>query len=278
MERNVSYLKVHNTTLEFSNVPEEPSYDVTKSIFTICSVLFSIIATILITLILGYLNNVPIAKQCVILHLYKDLAYTVLLENWVISITIITSFFTGDGINVGERMGKVLSYCHLYLSLHFMLTVNLMTFMKFCMLKEKVLDPIILLDDDNENATIKKVRINMFVLFNLRPTCLYIFDAHSVIHSALTGEYQNSIEISTATKVFRGIQMAHLLFTVVTGIATKIYEQIEIVTLDTTTASLHILGEIMYIPIVVITFFILSWIAIAFFNFTSDINFMMNLL
>ena len=114
----------------------------------------------------------------------------------------------------------------------------------------------------------------MFALINLLITFLFIFDTHPIIKSALTGEYHNSVEISTPAKVFRLIQMAHLLFTIVMGIVMKIYEQIKIVTLDTTTISFHILAEILYIPIVVIPFYIITGVAITLFNFTRDVNVM----
>ena len=68
--------------------------------FVLFSILSLLISTIVLALIVGYLNSVSIVKSCILLYLYKDVVTILLLINWIWSAAVVTCYASGNGISI----------------------------------------------------------------------------------------------------------------------------------------------------------------------------------
>ena len=189
--------------------------------FALFSVLLQFIITLLISLILGYLDSVSMVKHCLMFHLYRELLQAFLIQGWMWTITVLTCLVNGNGISIDTFTAKIVSYSWYGINLYLLLIVNLMAFLKFYIAKEKVLDPSLPWDDD-DLTFLRKFRVGSFLLANIFLVTLFATKEYPKIYYVLIGDDRYILELPTGT-----IISAYLLFLLVitytiTSMATKL--------------------------------------------------------
>ena len=109
--------------------------------FVVIALLVLIMTTIFLSLILGYLGSVSTVKHCLMLYLYREVVQTFLIMNWIWAIAVVICKVNGNGRTLDTSSAKVIAYIWDGVSLHLLMTFNLMAFLKLYMTKENVLDP-----------------------------------------------------------------------------------------------------------------------------------------
>ena len=148
-----------NTTLP----EEEITYPLVTGPYTIFSNFSLILSNVLLYLILTYLNNVSLAKECVLLHLYKDVVTTWGLMNCIWEIRVILCYWSGDGLGVGVIEARILSFLLYCLTLYCFTLINIISVLKLYMTKSLMLDPPMPWGED-ERSAMKLIRTVSFIL------------------------------------------------------------------------------------------------------------------
>ena len=215
------------------------------------SISLLIIATFLLSLITAFLNHVPIAKQSIILYLYKDITLCVLLYCYLTSITLCDCFFYGDGSKMNETHAKLSSYFIIYVSFHAMYAMNAAMILKLYARRENVIDPMPTLME-NEELVIKVLRGSGFVLINLSLIIVYIVEWYPLFYYLLIGDPRIISDLPMENKVLAGVFIMLSIFTACMGMLSKIYKNHDIVNFNTLSVSLSIVGDLVIIPLLLV--------------------------
>ena len=179
--------------------------------------------TILLYLILSYLNSVSTVKHCLMLYLYQDLVRTFLMQCWLWAVTVIICFTNGNGIRVDEITAKIVSHCFYILNLHLLLTMNVMGFLKLYMAKEMVLDPSLPWGYD-DLTIVKGLRLVGFLFANLFLATMYATGAHYKIYYNLIGDNRSLVVLPIGTSIGSGFIVFLLTICTISNIGAKLYQ------------------------------------------------------
>ena len=183
----------HNSSKENSSSSNASSIPKTIQSFHILLILFSMIsivmATVFLMLILGYLNNAPIAKQCFLLYLYKDVVRLTLIYQWILFFYLLVCFSTGNEMIIHPIHAKILVYLGLVVAYQLLITLNAISVIKFLMKKDIMLDPSMPWDSEanHENSYLRIVRFAVFPFLTWLLVML-VLDIHPKIYYVMIGE------------------------------------------------------------------------------------------
>ena len=194
--------------------------------FALFSVLLQIIITILISLILGYLDSVSMVKHCLMFHLYRELLQAFLIQGWMWTITVLTCLVNGNGISIDTFTAKIVSYSWYGINLYLLLIVNLMAFLKFYIAKEKVLDPSLPWDDD-DLTFLRKFRVGSFLLANVWLLTTFAAKGYPKIYYDLIGDDRHISELPIGTSMSASLLILLLITYTMTSIATKLSKSLQ---------------------------------------------------
>ena len=208
------------------SITHEEGSEYTKDVivngtFALVFILLQIITTILISLILGYLDSVSMVKHCLVFHLYREFFHAFLVLGWVWTIPVITCLVNGNGISIDTFTAKIVSYCLYGIALHLLLSLNLMAFLKFYIAKENVLDPSLPWDDD-DLTFLRKFRVGSFLLANILLVALFASKRYPKIYYHLIGDDRSLSELPTGTSMSGGLLFLLIITYTITCIATKL--------------------------------------------------------
>ena len=191
--------------------------------FVLFSTLAVIIITILLSLILGYLNSVSTVKHCLMLYLYKEFIQTFLLISWTWLFTTITCFVSGNGITIETSNAKLLSYCWFGLALHFLLNLNFMGLLRFYTVKEKVLDPLLPWGYD-DITFFKRFRWGSIIFASCVLALFHGTNVYPKIYYNLIGDYRYLFDLPLGTSISSSLVFLLIITYVISTIGTKIYQ------------------------------------------------------
>ena len=96
-------------------------------IFTIVQ----IVSAALLGLIFGYSKTVSLAKECLLLYIFQEATKSIFLVNLVGYVSVITCFIGNDQVTIGTTSAQIVSYFYCCFTLHVLITLNAMAFLKY---------------------------------------------------------------------------------------------------------------------------------------------------
>ena len=189
--------------------------------FALFSVLLQVIITILISLILGYLDSVSMVKHCLVFHLYRELLQAFLIQGWMWTITVLNCLVNGNGITIDKLTAKIFAYLWYGINLHLLLVLNLMALLKFFIAKEKVLDPSLPWDDD-DLTFLRKFRAGSFLLANIFLVTLFVSEGYPKIYYDLIGDGRHISELPAGTSMSASLLLILIISYAITSMATHL--------------------------------------------------------
>ena len=134
----------------------------------------------MLLLILRYLNNVPIAKQCLLLYLYKDVVALALMSQLPLFFYLMACYLGGNQMIIQPVQAKIAIYWGWMGVYQLMIVLNAISIIKFFMKKDMLLDPSMPWDGgtNDESNSINKIRLAILPFFLLLAVMLAL-DVHT---------------------------------------------------------------------------------------------------
>ena len=143
------------------------------------------VLNILLFLLCSYLQSVSLAKQCLLLYLYKDfLIVLVLCLSWIEGACVLMFVCT---LPIGWIPATIIHFCLRVGIIVLLLLANIITILKFRMSKEKMLDPSMPWGDDEKKGLLW-IRAFCWVFSIGIVTTMYICGIRSTHFYLLTGQ------------------------------------------------------------------------------------------
>ena len=190
-------------------------------IYVIFSSLFLAIGSVLTIMILSYLRNISLAKQCVLLFLYKDVLATWILLIYLWQIRVLFCYYYGDGFGIDFLPDKMISFVMYCFILVLLFMINLISAIRFYMMKTKLLDPPMPWGED-EISGIRKIRASCVFLAAAITTTLHCFGLFPRLHFAFTGN--DGLVFSKAALIYPGLLILLLITCTLLLIASWFYQ------------------------------------------------------
>ena len=195
-----SLAEVHLSKLEYITDPE---YQLVTGTYAVFEVISFIISTTILLIILTYLNNgVSIAKECILLYLYRDVVIAWMSLSFLWFIRMILCYFTSRGLGIGEIQAKVISFLTVVLLLYLSVIMNVISIIKFYAAKKVMLDPPMPWGD-NESLGFKIIRFGCIAsgillaltthLLGYYPKLYYFFNTLQLLQNPSTFRTKLSI-------------------------------------------------------------------------------------
>ena len=209
---------------------------ITKPILLIIT--FSLAITIsLYCMILSYLNNQSLIKQCLLLYIYKDLVCICLGLHSLWFLLIITHYLSGYGHDIPRLYAQVLSFVLYVLMSSFLGFMNLVAILKLYMMKKALVDPPMPWGD-NESLGINIIRTVIILPVIIFTTTMFLLDTFPKNHLSPLLENNTSIlELPKGASIFAIPIIFLFIALIITFLATcylkPYYESTEQPSIDT---------------------------------------------
>ena len=200
--------------------------------FFLFSILIHFLSTILLSLIWNYLNNASITKRCLLLYLYQDAVAITLIASYVWFGIIISCYANPKGFMTNLVQATVLSICLISSQLALILVLNLVSIIKLYTMKEKVIDPPMPWEDDDDQV-IKKFRTLVILSITLFVSVMYAQGLYPKAFYYLIGDHTPILDLSNGPKIFECVLGILVIAPTITIILTAFYRQTEEQALET---------------------------------------------
>ena len=181
------------------------------------SMMSFIISTALFFFMISYLNNVSLAKQGVLVCLYKDVLAILVSLNCLWMLGMILCFCSKHGNNMGLFEAKILSFCMWCLLITLLLLIIVISCIKFYVKKEKMLDPPMPWGD-NETLGVRSIRLSCSLVSGIFTSTMYGLKLHPRLYHLFVGNFAPLYSFSGATLIFPGVFIGLLVtYTIVFG-------------------------------------------------------------
>ena len=182
------------------------------------------------TLINSYFNGVSLEKECLLLHLYKDVISSLLLWRsfWVVEVII--KYWNKKTPN--ETQAMIVSFGLFFAGYYLALILIFISIYKLYMSKTKTVDPTIAWLGKEEALAIKKIRLGcIFVVIAFLATAFGMELYPSIYHYMMLHESSGE-NVQMSIILYRGTFFLLLLISGVLTVATKFYGKIDGVIAD----------------------------------------------
>ena len=125
-----------------------------------------LISNIFSFLILNYLGNLALAKDCLLLYLYKDLMKLAICMNCLSEISVALGYTIGGELGTLATVAKVLSFMGSHILLLLLIFMNIIGALKLYQRKTNILDPPMPWGDD-DSMGIKWIRLIVTLVLSL---------------------------------------------------------------------------------------------------------------
>ena len=221
MSENLSFNNrgsIYEATHEDSSYPE-----VTLPYLSFASISTTVSNVLLVTTLV-YLKNLSLAKQCLLLCLYKDLVALWICMNSLCEIRMILSYSTGNGHGIDNVLSVVLSFCLWCLIGLSLLLMNVTAALKLYINKTNTLDPQMPWGDD-EKIGMNCIRVTCTILIVGFTSVLYGLGIYPKIYYLFSGiESPNSFGQPRAATIFPVMLLILVASGMVTYLCAKFYK------------------------------------------------------
>ena len=168
--------------------------------FVIFSVLTSVVSTVLLTMIWKYLDDLPGAKQSVLLYLYKDTGAIMFITQWIWFTLVIACFLRG-GSSVGELLAKIISFLFAIMELQLLLTLNAISVLRLAMVRQNVVDPE-MPGGVNETKSIRNIRYISFLCVSILASVMFLSKSYPHHFYYLLGDELSLLHLPNSALIF----------------------------------------------------------------------------
>ena len=187
---NTSFNMKTDSTASQIDLEQSDSENRNQIFLVSISIIFILMTTLILLLILGYLDNVPVAKQCLLLYLYKDVVKLTFLIEWNSFIYLILCYTTGNDMKIEATAAKCLIYFGSMLVYQNMITLTVIGAIKFTMKKDILLDPLMPWDDESNNDANSIMITRLAIIpFTLWLATMLVYDNHPKLYYVAIGDY-----------------------------------------------------------------------------------------
>ena len=159
----------------------------------VISVSLTLVLNTLLCLIFAYLHSVNLAKECLLLRLYKEFILVLVSCSGLINVLSIGMYKYGYPMH--WIPATIITVCLRIGTINLLLLANIVQFLKYRMNKEKMLDPPMPWGDD-EHRGIIWIRVFCWGLSTGFVITMYVVGLHTATYQLLIGkDYDQSIPI-----------------------------------------------------------------------------------
>lgn len=159
----------------------------------VISVSLTLVLNTLLCLIFAYLHSVNLAKECLLLRLYKEFILVLVSCSGLINVLSIGMYKYGYPMH--WIPATIITVCLRIGTINLLLLANIVQFLKYRMNKEKMLDPPMPWGDD-EHRGIIWIRVFCWGLSTGFVITMYVVGLHTATYHLLIGkDYDQSIPI-----------------------------------------------------------------------------------
>lgn len=159
----------------------------------VISVSLTLVLNTLLCLIFAYLHSVNLAKECLLLRLYKEFILVLVSCSGLINVLSIGMYKYGYPMH--WIPATIITVCLRIGTINLLLLANIVQFLKYRMNKEKMLDPPMPWGDD-EHRGIIRIRVFCWGLSTGFVITMYVVGLHTATYHLLIGkDYDQSIPI-----------------------------------------------------------------------------------
>ena len=200
---------------------EEPFFLVTGS-YCIFLAFSTILSITFFVLIFTYLNNLSLAKECVLVYLYKDVSITCISINCLWLTQSVFLYLTRNA-SLGGIEAKVFSYMLCSLLSLCGLLMNVISAIKFYMTKTNVLDPPMPWGEDEQKG-IKAIRAICFILITGFASIMFVLRIYPYYFYTITRQgYDVELPEIHATAIYPSVYIILIVTFVITSVGAKFY-------------------------------------------------------
>ena len=186
------------------------------------AVVFCLVSVVLLTLILLYLNSVDLAKECILLSLYKEVVIIWILINFIYMAGTIMSYTAGNGIDGFTAV--IVPYCIHILCAMLLAVMNVIAALRFYTMKANMVDPPMPWGD-NERLGIMMIRLFIGVLSIGIVSIIYALGCYpKMCYLLKLGYYTSTMEFPQNSLIVPGYLFSLQIVCLLTYLRAKYYE------------------------------------------------------
>ena len=186
------------------------------------AVVSCLISVVLLTLILLYLNSVDLAKECILLSLYKEVVIIWILINFIYMAGTIMSYTARNGIDGFTAV--IVPYCIHILCAMLLAVMNVIAAFKFYTMKANMVDPPMPWGD-NERLGIMMIRLFIGVLSIGIVSIIYALGCYpKMCYLLKLGYYTSTMEFPQNSLIVPGYLFSLQIVCLLTYLRAKYYE------------------------------------------------------
>ena len=203
-----------------------PSLSITSH-FAAFAILSMVMATILLSFIIGYLNSIEDVRRGILLYIYKDIVTIFLFIQWTWCAIVITCFITGHGAIINTTMAKIMSYALTFFLLQFLLFLNILSLFKLYMSKEMILDPPLPWENEEHRdpKAVGKIRLTCFCSGIVIILIMVASEGYPKFYYYMIGDYERINGWPIGSTIILVVYVVLTSIYVLTTIATEIYQK-----------------------------------------------------
>ena len=187
----------------------DQSYFDANIVFSTWISVILVLSSFLLLLILRYLSSLPLNKECLLLYLYRDVLRLIFLKTW--SEVGLAVLYKANGNIINEANAKFTSYLPFALSLGLLLMLNACSFLKLWMAKSRVLDPLVVHYEYDDETAIKIIRCLISFLVIAFVGMLYFNEIYHPLYYYLHALQNSPIDLPTGALVLRLVHILSLI-------------------------------------------------------------------
>ena len=208
--------------------PEAPNEDSSYPAVTLDYLIFAslsmIISNLILFVIISYLKNISLVKQCLVICLYEDLAMIMICLNSVWEIRLLLSYSIGDGLGIAKTISLILSFCAFCLMGLLLSLMNVVSALKLYMNKTNLLDPPMPWGED-ENIGIITIRIICAIPIIGITATMYGLGIYPKLYYLFAGLDSNDFFQQPRASLVYPVMLLFLIFTsLLTFLGAKFYK------------------------------------------------------
>ena len=226
--------------------------------FVITTLISVVISTCLMSMLLGYLHGVAFDKRGTLLYLYKDAIRIFICLIWLWLMVVITCNLVGSTLNNDKLMAKFFAYSFMALIHVLEMTLSIMGILRLYMLKERMLDPPMPWDgeENDEGDSITKIRLSILLMTVGYIATLIILGVYPKTYYNLIGDMRSFKELPIGTSVILSINIAMVIIYAALFLRARLYQDE-----STFNPSRKFPHQLHFLPF---TYLLLIWIYITF--------------
>ena len=238
--KNVTELNAHSLSYEHKNEKEasssfyqrqafnfsasEASIPIFTGVELLIGTISMLVSNIFSFLILNYLGNLTLAKDCLLLYLYKDLMKLAICMNCLSEISVVLGYAIGGELGASAIVTKVLSFIGCNVLLLLLLFMNIISALKLYQRKTNILDPPMPWGDD-EAKGIKWIRLIATLITFILTSTLFGLGIYPTTYYWFSGEETPSFsKDAIAFLIYPLILIVLISASIITALIGKFYK------------------------------------------------------